>query len=208
MADWDEDSPELRQNLARVLRDARDSAVRRDVPRLSDARTWHTDTMVGLQVPGPHRIGTFRGEKGIERAEVGIGAKRGVAARDVARALASFERRLQRTVAALDALYPAGTELDADGLDAVIDLSAWAHAEWVRIHPFVNGNGRTARLWANYVLMRYGIPPVIRLRPRPDGGYGRAGAAAMDGDWEPTANVFRKLVRDAVDERETRPPPQ
>jgi hypothetical protein len=55
-----------------------------------------------------------------------------------------------------------------------------------------------ARLWANYVLMRYGLPPVVRLRPRPDGGYGVAGAAAMDGDWEPTAVVFRKLLLDEL----------
>ena len=27
-----------------------------------------------------------------------------------------------------------------------------------------------------------GLPPAIRLRPRPDGGYGDAGAAAMNGD--------------------------
>jgi hypothetical protein len=68
----------------------------------------------------------------------------------------------------------------------------------VRIHPFANGNGRTARLWANYVLMRYGLPPIVRLRPRPDGGYGVAGAAAMDGDWEPTVAVFRKLLLDEL----------
>ncbi len=41
-----------------------------------------------------------------------------------------------------DARYPAGRELDADGLAAVIDLAAWPHAAWVRIHPFANGNGR------------------------------------------------------------------
>ena len=61
----------------------------------------------------------------------------------------AFERALQRAVAALDTRYPQGQELDVDGLAAVIDLSAWAHAEWVRMHPFANGNGRTARIWAS-----------------------------------------------------------
>jgi hypothetical protein len=67
-----------------------------------------------------------------------------------------------------------------DQLAAIVDLCAWAHAEWVRIHPFANGNGRTARLWANCLAMRYGLPPFIRLRPRPNSGYAAA-AKAMHG---------------------------
>jgi Fic family protein len=75
------------------------------------------------------------------------------------RSKAAFERRLQAAVAVLDQRYPSNEALDEDGLAAVIDLCAWAHAEWVRIHPFGNGNGRTARVWANAPLMRYGLPP-------------------------------------------------
>jgi hypothetical protein len=70
----------------------------------------------------------------------------------------------------------------------------------VRIHPFANGNGRTARIWANAVLMRYGLPPVVRLRPRPDGGYRDAGVAAMSGDWRPTAAVFRRMLAESLAE--------
>jgi Fic family protein len=62
----------------------------------------------------------------------------------------------------------------------------------VRIHPFANGNGRTARLWANSLAIRYGLLPFIRLRPRTNSGYAGAGAKAMQGDWEPTAIVFRQ----------------
>jgi hypothetical protein len=101
---------------------------------------------------------------------------------------------VQSAVAQLDRLYAAGIELDVDGLAAVIDLAAWAPAEWLRIHPFANGNGRTARLWANCLFMRYGLPPVVRLRPRPDGSYESAGAAAMHGNWKATASVFKELL--------------
>ena len=73
----------------------------------------------------------------------------------------------------------AARKLTPDQLDAVLDLCAWAHAEWVRIHPFANGNGRAARLWANFIAVRYGLPPFVRLRPRPDGGYAEAGMKAM-----------------------------
>jgi Fic/DOC family len=196
VADWDEDSPQLRQNLTQVLRRIRDSALRRNAPTLDAARQWQADTLAGLQMPKPAYVGRFRGEPGIKNVHVTIGAAQGVPPADVPAQLQRFEQRLQRATAALDERYPARAALDTDGLAAVIDLSAWAHAEWVRIHPFANGNGRTARLWANFLLMRYGLPPVVRLRPRPDGGYGAASARAMAGDWEATAALFRQWLLD------------
>lgn len=42
----------------------------------------------------------------------------------------------------------------------VIELAAWTHAEFVRIHPFVDGNGRTGRLIMNYQLLKSGYLPV------------------------------------------------
>jgi len=130
---------------------------------------------------------------------VRVGVNRGVVSTQVADELKRFESTLQTLVAELNKLVPVGRELDADQLAAVIDLCAWAHAEWVRIHPFANGNGRTTRLWANSLAMRCGLPPFIRLRPRPSAGYGDAGAKAMKGDWKPTAIVFRRLLDDFLD---------
>lgn len=108
------------------------------------------------------------------------------------------ERGLQNI---LDELIPTGNMPDANVLDAVLDVCGWVHAEWIRIHPFANGNGRTARLWANYVAMRYGLPPFIRLRPRPDGeAYASAGKQAMTGKWEPTAELFRDMLAEFLDD--------
>ncbi len=154
--------------------------------------------MAGLDVPDKSFLGRFRGERGVKKVGVGVANKPGTPPGDVAQHLAVFERKLQRATAALDARYPATADLDADGLAAVIQVSAWAHAAWVRIHPFAIGNGRTARLWANWVFMRYGLPPVLRLRPRPDLGYGAAGSAAMDGNWQPTVAVFRRILLQAL----------
>lgn len=47
-------------------------------------------------------------------------------------------------------------------------LAALAHQKFVFIHPFVDGNGRVARLLMNLVLLRFGypvtiIPPILRL---------------------------------------------
>ena len=41
-----------------------------------------------------------------------------------------------------------------------IEYAAWTHAEFVRIHPFIDGNGRTSRLLMNYQLMYAGFLPV------------------------------------------------
>ncbi len=147
-------------------------------------------------MPDPRYVGAFRGEPGMEDLQVKVDGYFGVAAAEVSTALEDFERKLQMLVAALDAELPMGKAPDADQLAAILDTCAWIHSEWVRIHPFANGNGRMARFWANGIAMRYGLPPFVRLRPRPNSGYGGAGEKAMQGDWKPTASVFRRLLED------------
>ena len=41
-----------------------------------------------------------------------------------------------------------------------IEKGAWLHAEFVAIHPFEDGNGRTSRMLMNYILMENGYLPV------------------------------------------------
>jgi len=196
---WDDNSAQLQKNLSRVLEHLVDDADRRVMPHLGMAKQWHTMAMEGLDAEGePLLIGRFRGEPGLEMVGVEIGGIKGTLPWDVAAALEQFESRLQNVVRRLDELYPAGRCLDTDGLQAVINLAAWAHSDWVRIHPFANGNGRTARAWANFPLVRYGVPPAIRLRPRPDDPYGLACAMAMRGNWKPTAAVFASMISEAI----------
>ena len=198
MIDWDDDSKQLRTNLRRVLSDALQDARQRLTPTVEQARSWQSNIMHGLTSPGWQYVGRFRGESGLEGCEVAINNYRGVSSDNVAEALKRFEEKLQKTVEALDELIKPGQDMSADDVAAVIDLCAWVHSEWVRIHPFANGNGRTARLWANCIAMRYGLPPFVRLRPRPDAGYGVASAKAMLGQWQPTVPVFRQMYREAI----------
>lgn len=52
---------------------------------------------------------------------------------------------------------------EAAGLHPVV-RAALAHHRLVAIHPFIDGNGRTARVVMNLLLLRDGFPPTIILR--------------------------------------------
>ncbi len=51
-----------------------------------------------------------------------------------------------------------------------VELAALFHYRYIRIHPFEDGNGRMARLMANYVLSRHGYPMIV-VRSRLKGQY-------------------------------------
>lgn len=42
-----------------------------------------------------------------------------------------------------------------------VEVAAYAHHQITRIHPFEDGNGRTARAVQNAILKHYGLPPAI-----------------------------------------------
>jgi Fic family protein len=65
-------------------------------------------------------------------------------------------------------------------------VAAQLHHGISHIHPFVDGNGRTARLIMNLCLMRHGWPPV-RIQPEERLAYYDALAAADGGDDSPFA---------------------
>ena len=157
--------------------------------------------MRGL-VPGDGEpAGTFRGEPGLEDYDVRIGRHFGAPAAAVSAELAGFDRTLNIHLNELDATIPAGhrsRDLTADDVMAVIILCAWAHGEWVRIHPFPNGNGRTSRILVNAIAQRYGLPAFMRVRPRPGDEYERIADRAMVGDWQSAIPLFLRLYEAAL----------
>lgn len=46
-------------------------------------------------------------------------------------------------------------------IEEKLSLSFYAHYQLVNIHPFLDGNGRTARLLMNFIQQRYGLPLAI-----------------------------------------------
>lgn len=74
-----------------------------------------------------------------------------------------------------------------------VELSAVAHHRLVSIHPFLDGNGRTARLVMNLILLRAGYPPAIIARAN-RAQYYRALAQADRGRDAPLVNLVGRAA--------------
>lgn len=201
---WNEDRPEdralIERNIAAVLSEVIDAAGRRDTPANATAQEWHRQIYRGVGLPVSYYAGEIRDtdERYPELIgyEVRVGPALGVPSQLVPEELSGFEASMRRAVESLDRLIPVGARpADTSQLYSTITLCAYSHGEWVRIHPFANGNGRTARLWANWCAVRYGLPPFVRLKPRPLGdGYARAAEMSMLGHHGGMVIVFLGML--------------
>ena len=166
----------------------------------------------GLTVPDPTFVGGYRGEypsAQLKSYDVVVDALPGVPCEWVNRQLRIFFAWLRGECASLDqqlATLPQGlalseaedTQLTAFDLE-VLRVAAVAHGEWVRIHPFANGNGRVARMWIFWITSRYGLPALMPLRPRPPyAGYGDASRASMVGDHRPMRILLGQIYAASV----------
>jgi fido (protein-threonine AMPylation protein) len=201
---WNEDDPLdaalIVQNLTYVLRQVARQAPLRRPPTVSMVQEWHRRIYKGVRLPVPYYAGEIRDSDSrfpeLYGYEVRVGPQRGVESSLVPQQLAAFEAAMESAVAVLDRAIPAGgSSADEAQLLSVLTLSAYTHGEWVRIHPFANGNGRTARLLANWCALRYGVPPFVRLKPRPEGNlYATASALSMRGEHQAMVAVLADML--------------
>lgn len=80
-----------------------------------------------------------------------------------------------------------------------IELAAWTHAEFVRIHPFIDGNGRTSRLLMNYQLMSQGFLPVSVDKETRLDYYNALEQYAVNNDLNPFADFVADLEEERLD---------
>jgi Fic family protein len=72
---------------------------------------------------------------------------------------------------------------------------ALRHSAFGRVHPFIDGNGRTGRLLANLILVRLGYPPAI-IYQRDRGRYLTALQQADQGNHLPLGEIFARAILD------------
>lgn len=80
-----------------------------------------------------------------------------------------------------------------------IEYAAWTHAEFVRIHPFIDGNGRTSRLLMNYQLMSAGFLPVSIAKENRLDYYNALEAYAVHGELGQFADLVAELEEEQLD---------
>ena len=68
------------------------------------------------------------------------------------------------------------------------------HGEFVKIHPFIDGNGRTSRLLLNFELMKNGYPPIIIKNEERSRYYDVLDLAHTTMNYEPFIELVSKLV--------------
>ena len=205
---WNDDPPgsdaQIIDNLKRIGSQVAADAAVRLLPTVAMAQEWHRETYRGVLLPAPYYAGEIRDSDPtypeLIGYEVAVGTALGTPSADVPAALAAFEAGLKAVVARMDGVIAAGAQpSSATDLYAVLEIAAIAHGEWVRIHPFANGNGRIARLWANWVAVRYGLPFFLALKPRPaDLVYAAAAAASIRGDHRPMVVALLTLLNQHI----------
>jgi len=80
-----------------------------------------------------------------------------------------------------------------------IELASEAHYKLVTIHPFVDGNGRTARLLMNMILLMFGYPPAIIRNTERLAYIDSLEQAQLGGSKMPFFTIIKKAVDRSLD---------
>lgn len=86
-----------------------------------------------------------------------------------------------------------------EGIDP-LSLAAYTHTEILKIHPFIDGNGRIARLLMNYQLMGHGFLPInIKCAERAE-YYNLINDYAHSGELEPFVNFIVRHQKEELEQ--------
>lgn len=107
-------------------------------------------------------------------------------------------KKLEGLAGIIRAMDPDKASFD-DAIEEVVRVAAWLHHMVTFVHPFREGNGRTARLAGNLILERYGLVGIsIKIEKENKNRY-RQALAQVDvmNDFEPLV----ELIYDGLVER-------
>ncbi len=78
-----------------------------------------------------------------------------------------------------------------------IERAARVHVDFVKIHPFIDGNGRTSRLLTNLELMKDDFPPIVLPVEHRLEYYEALDTAHVKNNYQPFINLIAKVCEDA-----------
>jgi fido (protein-threonine AMPylation protein) len=155
--------------------------AKRTVLHYGDLKEWHRK-LFSLAVPVRYYAGNFRKVEVTMPCldvNVSVGPNKGTPQADVEREMKKFSDDLGLAIQATDE-FVERTQSQMNRLTAATQLAAFAGGTIIRIHPFINGNGRIARLAMNFFIHRYlGKLPFFIDRPTHP-SYSEASRIAME----------------------------
>lgn len=80
-----------------------------------------------------------------------------------------------------------------------VERAAILHSRFVKIHPFVDGNGRTARLLMNFELMKNGYPAVVIKKEQRLAYYESLDFSHVKGDYNDFVQLVARILEDTFD---------
>lgn len=152
-------------------------------------RHWHRELFAGT-APLDAYAGGVRGDTAEPclRRNVTVDGWLATDWREIPAALDELDRGVASRLAAGDDARARG---DAGWEVIAIGAVAWAMGEVLRIHPFMNGNGRVARLAMHALLHRYGLrAPGVEVTPAPARIWSELARRAVHGDARPLRNYL------------------
>jgi fido (protein-threonine AMPylation protein) len=188
--------PSIAKNAAAVY----DFILRQNPKRYllnhGDLKTWHGKIFRDA-VPVPYYAGNYRSADSRHpclNVDVNVIGVPGAPFREVPQRMDLFSTKLQIGIIDTDR-FVASQKSEAAKIKAAVQLAAFAAGTIIQIHPFRNGNGRIARLTANFFFNRYGYRMPFYI-DRPSGvEYREASATAMrSGEFVPLYKYFLAIL--------------
>jgi fido (protein-threonine AMPylation protein) len=186
---WDDDRPSAGQ--LQTFIDDLESCLAESVeicksgtPSAANLKKWHKKIFAKM-VPLYYYAGNFRQpdhkKKCLEK-DVDVAGQRGTPFRFVPLHVENYEKKMHEQFQQLEKEWPRLS--GAERVQRLAFAIAFGVGQFIRIHPFLNGNGRISRIVWNSLMQKYELKKRIRIFPRPDGSeYSECMAASMRGDF-------------------------
>lgn len=140
----------LAQNLAAIYADFDAGGYQQDPYSIELFCEWHQRLFDGVRDhAGNYRTPDFGPET------LTFGPNRSIHRDFVPRELIAHCADANRLVQEAQAR---ASELDIHLIREAVRIAAYVHADLIRIHPFIDGNGRVGRLVLDWILLNFGFP--------------------------------------------------